>query len=372
MKPSTRSSSIVVARLVERSGRLGILTEILMLAVVAAMPFFFTTLVLKATVDAVLFYSRASFSTISDLPWPQEGASTTIVLPEFPVVPAPGPGQSLAYTPRLATVEVDLVDDVKAFGRQVLGANLLSSPDGEGALVDVDTAQSMGVGLGSEVVLDLPAVGGAEAPRATVVGLIQPYAKLGNSRSTGLVVFPMGGVSPTFAQDSAALLPERAAPLARRYDLGDGSPAKRREDIVSFFLAEFLNRDLLAAAGGVALFGAILWLAVSGRVIGRARRRAMRSSAVLVALGARRGVVVPASLALPALQLVVGCLGGAAIVVLLIYPRALSHIVQMPTIVPPLVLYLTLSAVTLLVAGARFHTALASGSLVESLTKDEE
>jgi hypothetical protein len=372
MNVGARSSSIVVARLIERSGRLGILTEILMLAVVAAMPFFFTTLVLKATVDAALFYSRASFSTVSDLPWPEAGASTVIVLPEFPVAPAPSPGETIAYTPRLATVEVDLVGDVNAYGRQVLGANLLSLPDGDGALVDVDTAQSMGIGVGGEVVLDLPAVGGAEAPRATVVGLIQPYSKVSSSRSTGLVVFPMGRVSPTFAQDSAALLPADAAPLARRYDVDDGSPARRREDIVSSFIAEFLNRDLLAAAGGVALFGAVLWLAVSGRVIGRARRRAMRSSAVLVALGARRSVVVPASLALPALQLAVGCVGGAVIVMLLIYPLALSHIVQMPTIVPPLGLYLILSAVAVGVAGASFHDALASGSLIESLTKDEE
>ncbi len=365
------SSWRVASRLVERSGPVSVAAEVLMLAAAAATPFFFASVVLKPTVDAALFYSRASFVTMSQAPLMRGDAQSVLVLPEFPVVGAPGPGGSLAYTPHLATVEVDLVPDVRAFGREVLGANLVSSAAGDGAVIDIDTAMSLGVGLGSRILLDLPAIGGSEAPQARVIGIMQPYAKVGESRSTGLVVFPSGSVSPTFTADAATLLSAGAKPLARLYDVADAS-AKRRDDITAAFLAEFLNADLLAAAGGVALFGSILWLAVSARVVGRAKRRANRSIAILVALGALRSRVVFAALALPGLQMAAGCMGGAGLVVLMIYPAVLRRVVQGPTFLPLLALYLVLGIGFLVFEGTRIHRALGSGGLVEMLTRDQE
>lgn len=343
--------------------------ETLMLAAVSAMPLFFLSIVLKPTMDAVLFYARASFETISESPWSANTEGSVLVLPKFPVVPAPSAGESLAYTPRLTLVEVDLVDDVAGFVDQHFGSNRIAMAGGDGAVVDLDSAQSLGVGLGSEVVLDLPAIGGFEAPRATVVGIVQPYARPGDSRATGLVVFPVRNVSSTFAAEAARFLTVAAEPLDRRYDEGVGA---RRDDIAIAFLGEFLNAEMLAAVGGVALFGGLIWLAVSARVVGRAARRAARSAAILVAIGAQRRQVVAMTLALPAVQMVAGPTAGAALLAAVIHPFVLNSVLQPPVLLPPLLLCLALSGGVLQVAAAQAHRALASADLHRSLTTDQE
>jgi hypothetical protein len=366
--------AVLLAPVLWRPGVVFALIEVPLLAAVAATAFFFGGLVMKRAVDGALFFSRASFATMAVVEpgSTASGAHEAVVLPRFPVVRAPGPGGSLEYTPELQTVEVDVVESLDPFVRDVLGTNVVAGSAVAGALVDEDTAIRLGVGMGDSIVLDGAVLGAHESPGARVVGLLRPYTSPRNPAETGLVVVAQPLVSQGFVEEVAGLLPAGDQPVRRIYDADPPTPGSvTRDDVVAVFMARLVGADAVLAVIGILAFAGILWLAAIWRGVEHAVGRSIVASAVLVALGSRPAAVRWAALG-PHLLLVVSAqLVGAAVASLLLFPQVLGATLQPAALAPMFVVLTVCTALVFAVALAGVRGSLQVGSLLATLGRDD-
>jgi hypothetical protein len=368
-------------RIVSAGSAATIVAEIILVTLVAAAVVFFVGLVVKRPSDGAVFFARAAFEAYVDSPMEANGppSGSITVFPAFPVVPAPKAGGTLASTPLLETVELVLVSDVPGYVRDVLGANAGEISAGEvsdvaaGVLIDEDTALRLGVKPGDQLVLNALVLGGDRVATATVVGLIAPYVRPTPDHSTGLVVFPATEVDDRFVVDMAALLLPDAQPWTRTYGVDPADPrATVRNEVVTSFVLAFFALDRLVALLGIAAFGGAMWVAVAGRVIGRAVQRAAPAVAVLVALGEVPARAGRASVAVPLAALLVGQVAGVVVVASAVFPLVLRVTLQPATFLPILVVLGGLSTVLIVLAGRVVQHAVGPSNLIGALSGGDE
>jgi hypothetical protein len=366
-------------RIVSTGSAASIGVEVLLVALVAAAVVFFVGLVVKRPSDGFMFFSRAAFDAYVDVPFVASvhGPGIATVFPSLPVVPAPKDGGTYASTPLLQTVEVVVVDDVSRYAHDVLGADLI--PNGEapladgmvGALIDEDTALQLSVGPGDAIALNALVLGGDRVATATVISVTTPYVRPNPDHASGLVVFPAQQLDDGFVSDVAALLIPQAQPVSRRFgaDPADPKATVRAEAAASFFLS-FFALDRVAALLGIAGFGAALWVAVAGRLIGRAVRRAAPAAAVLVALGEHPQRAARATVATPLAALLFGQVIGVVVVASTVFPAVLRLTLQPASLVPILVVLFALSAALIALANRVVGESLGPSNLVRALSEE--
>jgi hypothetical protein len=372
--------SRTAVRVVSHGSTATVVAEVVLVAFVAAAVVFFVGLVVKRPIDGAMFFARAAFEAYVERPIGADRTSsgTITVFPAFPVVPAPDAGGSLASTPLLETVEVDIVDDVAGYAREVLGADMVEGPRlhlasaSAGALIDTDTALRLGVGPGDQILLNGLVLGGDRVAAATIFGLVAPYVRPTPDHSTGLVVFPASQLDASFVANAAALLVPDAQPRARVFGNDPVNSDIVREEAAWSFVLGFFSIDRLVALLGIGVFGGAMWVAVAGRMIGRAVRRATPAAAVLVALGETPARAGRASVAMPLAALLVGQLLGVALIGWLVFPLVLRVTLQPATLAPILVVLSGLSIVLIVLAGRVVEDAIGPSNLVRSLSGEDE
>lgn len=364
--------ALTSVRVVSHGSATTLVAEVLLTAVVAATVVFFVGIVVKRPTDGATFFFRAAFGEYVERPAGTTGDGVT-VFPAMPVVRDPGPTGSLASTPRLETAEVDIVPDVAAFARDVLGANASSAGSADDALVDVDTALRLGLSVGDSVVLNALVVGADRVAMARVAGLISPYVTP-TDQTTGLVVFPAARADAGFVADVAPFFGGDAQPRARLYRPNATGQADvvDRSGAAWSFVAQLFGADMLAALGGIAVFAGVLWVAVASRLIGRAIRQATPAAAVLVALGESPARARRAALAMPLLALLAGQVLGVALVGSVVFPLVLRLTLQPPAIGLILVVLTALSVLMIALATRVVGEALGPYHLVRSLSGEDE
>lgn len=364
--------SPMVVRVVSHGSAATLIAEILLTAVVAATVVFFVGIVVKRPADGAAFFFRAAFGEYDEGPAGTLSGDGVMVFPGMPVVRDPGTAGSLAVSPRLETVEVDIVPDVAGFARDVLGANAGTAGDLDGALVDVDTALRLGLSVGDDVALDARVAGADRVASARVVGLISPYVTP-TTHTTGLIIFPASHADAGFIAEVTPFFVGDAQPRLRLYHTeatGQGGAVDRSGAAWSFVMQLF-GVDMLAALGGIAVFAGVLWVAVASRMIGRAVQHATPAAAVLVAIGESPVRARRAALTMPLLSLLAGQVLGIVLVAAVVFPLVLRLTLQPQAFVPILVVLTALSILIIVLATRFVGEALGPYHLVRSLSGEE-
>lgn len=350
-----------------------VLFELPLLAAVAAVIVFFGCLPLKRPLDGAAFFSRSAFDRVAVLQGPTlESGGDTIVFPLFPVIRGRPDGESLAFTPELQTVEVDVVSDLAYFVDSVLGDNVRAWDGQSGAIVDEDTASRLGVDIGDSVTLHGPALGGAMAPSVPVVALSNPYTNPEDRSTTGIIVVPRAALPDGAVEEFAGVVPPGQEPYARLYDPPAGTASIGRAEVVVSFVAHLFRIDTILAVMGVFAFAGVLWVAAGIRTVGHEFGQVRHAMATLVAVGERPSRLQWAVAGVSGAILLTGQTGGTLAVVWFVYPRVLGWSLQPWVVLPVFLLMAVSSAAVISLALIRARKELGGAALLASLTLSED
>jgi hypothetical protein len=373
----TRARQIaLLTHLLWRPAWLGALLEIPLLAAVSALVIFFVALPMKAPMDSIAYEIGTASDSSVRLPPGTDAAGRAAVdaVSGFPVAPAPEAGQSLAYTPDLVRLELQITDDRDGYLREVVGTNMASRVHGGGGLLDEDSALRMGVEPGDELALLVPNIIDAPAIRVRIAGLLRPYPVSGDNSSAGVFVVPAADLPMAFA---ASVRDKEQWPSVTKVRIvfepvdAAGYPVRTRMGAIGLYLATLLNPLRLAALVGLLVTAIGLWGAVIIRSFGHSFRRLRGRSAVLAAIGSAPRQVSIAGI-LPEGLLAVGgmALGGLAIQQL-VFPLILRRTLQGPTLLPAVALMAGLLLVAVVIGYRGMRRQLSGSEVVAELSAEE-
>jgi hypothetical protein len=367
----------LIAQLLWRPAWLGGLLEVPLLMAVSALVIFFVALPMKAPMDSISYELGAAYESSLRVPpgTVVSGRAAVDAATGFPVAPAPEAGESLAYTPDLVRLELQVTDDREGYIRDVVGANSATVVAGEGGLLDEDSALRMGVKPGDELVLLLPNVIDAPAIRIRVAGLLRPYPVSGDNSSAGVFVVPSVDLPAAFitrmrdAEQWPSVTKVRV--VFEPVGAAAGYPVRTRMGAISLYLATLLNPLRLAALIGLMVSAIGLWGAVALRSFGHTFHRLRGRSAILTAIGSAPRQVSIAGFVPEALLAVGGMTLGGLAIQQLVFPLILRRTLQGPTLLLAVALMGGLLFVALVVGYRGMQRHLSGSAVVAELSAEE-
>jgi hypothetical protein len=350
------------------------LVDLPVFAAVSALVIFFISLPMKAPIDSIVYELGSGYeqSASTDIEASVHGGTSVIALTGFPVAPVPGPGQTLAYTPDLVHLELQIPQTFNAYKALVAG-DIVSDGGVEGALIDVDSALHLGVAQGDDVVLLVPNVTDQAAITIHIAGLLRP-APARTDSSVGLLVVPASELPAAFLAEAGSSAEWTS--VTKSLLIFDPEPAApylttSRADAIWQDVLTIVNPLRLAGLIGVFACAIGLWGAVAlrsfGNVLGNLRARA----AILTALGAPPRSVSRAEVLPEVLLAVFGCVSGGIVVQNALFPLILRRSLQGAALLPGLVLVFGMLWVVAVLAIRRARAALGSQSVVNTLAAEE-
>lgn len=348
--------------------------ELPLLVAVSALVTFFVALPLKGPMDGFLYQVRAGYDRIdvqTGGPAPVGGLKVERLV-DFPVAPQPGPGQSLAYTPLLTRLDLDIVDDLAAYRAKAIGGNLIVGGEAPGILLDADSALRMNVHVGDKVVLLISLlVDGQSPPVLTVAGLLQPYASPDDPAKHGLAVVERGLVPAAFLDTVSGTDLQSVMREEVEFDGPAVSGSMGRAEAAMAFVLQLFSTNWLPILGGVLLFAVLLFTSVVARSTGHAIRRVRGTGALLVAMGATSREVAAAIIGPQVLFTVGALLAGTLLVTLGFFPLLLHWTLQPGAAVPSVALLLIVVLVHAAITVNRTAARLRDQTLIVLLAPKE-